>query len=83
MTKPWKFIEVGNHEAVKIGELEKKTEAIKVVRSKSSNIRGVDELTHREEEAGMFRSSTPPMWWTMDGDQSWTKIGTRFVRPST
>ena len=30
----WRFIEVDNHEAVKIGDLEKNSEAIKVVKPK-------------------------------------------------
>ena len=60
--EPRSVIEVDNHEAVKIGELEKNTEVIKVVRPKFNNaifakatIRvGSDELTRRAEEAGML-----------------------------
>ena len=59
-----RFIEVENHEAVKIGDLEKNSEAIKVVKPKYSKeifqnaaIReGVDELTLREGEGGTLRS---------------------------
>ena len=59
--EPRSVIEVDNHEAVKIGELEKNTEVIKVVRPKfeaifaKATIRvGADELTRRAEEAGML-----------------------------
>ena len=79
---------------MKIGELEKNSETIKVVRPHfnraifpdATNREGVDALTTlRAGEAGMLRtpSSTPPRWWTMDGDHHFsTKIGTQFVKSS-
>ena len=57
-----KFIEVDNQEAVKMGDLERYTEVIKVVKPSSRKAifpnvsvrEGVDELTVREGEAGML-----------------------------
>ena len=59
--KSRRFIEVDNHEAVKIGNAKKNSEATKVLKPKAiyqnSAIReGVDELTLRESEAGALRS---------------------------
>ena len=56
-----RFIEVDNHETVKIGYLEKNSEAIRVVRPKYNKetyqIReGVSESTFREGEEGTLRS---------------------------
>ena len=88
-----RFIEVENHEAVKIGDLEKNSEAIKVVKPKSSKeifqnaaIReGVDELTLREGEGGTLRSfiNAATVGAADGGHRLWTKIGMPFAKPST
>ena len=88
-----KLTEVDNHEAVKIGDLQKHSEAIKVIKHKfnkeiyqNAAVReGVGELTLREGEEATLRSIiTPLMWGPADGDHRlWKKIGVSFAEPST
>ena len=81
------FIEVDNNEAVKIGDLEKNSEAIKVVKPKfhkevypnAAVGEGVDELTLREGagEEGTLRSFITTAnvgasrWWPPLVDEDW------------
>ena len=88
-----RFFVVDSREAVKIGDLEDNSAAIKVVRPKFSKgidqnaaIReGVDELTLREGEEGTLRSFNNTTnvgdrrWWAPLVDEEWNAI----VRPST
>ena len=81
--------EQGNHEAVQVGELEKNTEAIKVVRPKFNNAifaktigrDVVDELRLRTREAGMSRTFTDTTnvgtsrWEPPVVDEDWHAIG--------
>ena len=84
-----RFIEVDDEEAVKIGELERNTRrrsrwsgpsSTRRLHQMRSSEKGWGELTR---ECCAF-SSTPPIWWTIDGDHRvWTKIGTQFAWTST
>ena len=64
MDKLRKFIEVDNHEAVKVGGLQEGTQSLKVVKPKfaadspGAVIReGADELTQRAHEGGVVSTS--------------------------
>ena len=84
-------IEVDNHEAVKIGDVEKKLEAIRVVGPDFNK-----EDSHRQRSGKLWTnshfekkkaccafSSTQPMW-ERDGDHRWwTRAGMPSVKPST
>ena len=74
------FIEVKNHETVKIGGLEKNSEAIKVGQAQvqrgdlpERGREGTDELTLREGEKRTVRS-TPPTWEPPLVDEDWHAI---------
>ena len=84
-----RFIMVDNHEVVKVGELDKNMESMKVVKpnfttdfSEAVIREGADELTLRAEEEGVLHTLlTPRMWETADrGLRQWMRTGTPSVR---
>ena len=82
-----RFTEVDNHEAVKIGDLEKNSEAIKVVGpnfDRENIFRGGPNWHFVEVKKVLSApSSTPPKRRPTDGDHRWTRTGTQFVKSST
>ena len=87
LTDEQRFIEVDNQEAVKIGELERNSEAIKLARPKfnkaifqDATIReGVDDLALRTGESGMLRTFIDTSNVLDGGDhRRWTKMCTNL-----
>ena len=76
--EPRRFIEVDDHEAVKIGELENCPE-----RSHPRKGGRTDASNKRSGNAAHLHQN-PPRWGTASGGRrSWTRIGTPLVKPST